>query len=163
MCVWTVWKVRTVFGHGRPHVGANGVSWPPGNGWKIKKRKHAKQQFSEFLNRFYWAHLQPWEAELLIWAHSYVYVIFWEQSGQADEENGAMLTTYLFSILQNAPFRSQLFQNFLRLRRQGALTTLTKILRTLLCFTVNVKLTACRSLVRDVVRFVIVVSALNNG
>ena len=26
----------------------------------------------------------------------YVYVIFWEQSGQADVENGAMLTTYLF-------------------------------------------------------------------
>ena len=27
----------------------------------------------------------------------YVYVIFWEQSGQAGVENGAMLTTYLFS------------------------------------------------------------------
>ena len=26
----------------------------------------------------------------------YVYVIFWEQSGQAGVENGAMLTTYLF-------------------------------------------------------------------
>ena len=26
----------------------------------------------------------------------YVYVIFWEQSGQADVENGSMLTTYLF-------------------------------------------------------------------
>jgi len=26
----------------------------------------------------------------------YVYVIFREQSGQADVENGAMLTTYLF-------------------------------------------------------------------
>jgi len=26
----------------------------------------------------------------------YVYVIFWEQSGQADVESGAMLTTYLF-------------------------------------------------------------------
>jgi len=26
----------------------------------------------------------------------YVYVIFSEQSGQADAENGAMLTTYLF-------------------------------------------------------------------
>ena len=30
--------------HGRPHTGANGVSWPPlENGWKIKKRKHAKE------------------------------------------------------------------------------------------------------------------------
>jgi len=30
-------------GNGRPHIEANGVSWPPWkNGWKIKKRKHAK-------------------------------------------------------------------------------------------------------------------------
>ena len=30
--------------HGRPHMGANGVSWPPWkNGWKIKKRNHAKK------------------------------------------------------------------------------------------------------------------------
>ena len=35
--------------HGRPHIGANGVSWPPWkNGWKIKKRKHAKK--STFLH-----------------------------------------------------------------------------------------------------------------
>jgi len=35
--------------HGRPHIWANGVSWPPWkNGWKIKKRKHAKK--SSFLN-----------------------------------------------------------------------------------------------------------------
>ena len=35
--------------HGRPpHIGANGVSWPPWkNGWKIKKRKHARK--SSFL------------------------------------------------------------------------------------------------------------------
>jgi len=26
----------------------------------------------------------------------YVYATFWEQSGQADVENGAMLTTHLF-------------------------------------------------------------------
>ena len=33
----------------RPHIGANGVSWYPWkNGWKIKKRKHAKK--SSFLN-----------------------------------------------------------------------------------------------------------------
>ena len=29
----------------------------------------------------------------------YVYVICWEQSGQADVENGAMLTTYLFRYI----------------------------------------------------------------
>ena len=34
--------------HGRPHIWANGVSWPPWkNGWKIKKRKRAKK--SSFL------------------------------------------------------------------------------------------------------------------
>ena len=45
--------------YGRPHIGANGVSGPLENGWKIKKRKHAKR------------------------AVFYDYVIFWEQSGQA--------------------------------------------------------------------------------
>jgi len=30
--------------------------------------------------------------------------------------------------LQNAPFRSQIFENFLRLRRQGGIDPLTKIL-----------------------------------
>jgi len=50
----------------------------------------------------------------------YVYVIFWEQSGQAGVENGTVLTTNsLRYILQNAPFHSQIFTNFLRLRRQG--------------------------------------------
>jgi len=39
----------------------------------IKKRKHAIKS-----------------------SYLYVYVIFWEQSGQAGVENGAMLTTYLF-------------------------------------------------------------------
>ena len=30
--------------HGRPHIAANGVSWPSWkNRWKIKKRKHAKR------------------------------------------------------------------------------------------------------------------------
>ena len=38
--------------HGRPYIGANGVSWPPWkNGWKIKKRKHAKN--SAFLCLYY--------------------------------------------------------------------------------------------------------------
>ena len=33
--------------HGRPHMGANGVSCPPSrkNGWKISKQKHAKKAF----------------------------------------------------------------------------------------------------------------------
>ena len=65
--------VRLLWSHGRPHIGANAVSWPPWkNGWKMKRRKHAKR------------------------AVFYVFVIFWEQSGQAGVENGAMLTTYLF-------------------------------------------------------------------
>jgi len=41
----------------------------------------------------------------------YVHVIFWEQSGQAGVENGAVLTTYSFwyrGLLQNAPFSSQI-------------------------------------------------------
>jgi len=54
-----------------------------------------------------------------------------EQSGQAGVENGAMLTTYS-DILQNAPFRSQIFKNFLYLRRQGGIDPLTKVLRTFL-------------------------------
>ena len=38
------WLVTTSILHGRPHIGANGVSLPPPwkNGWKIKKWKHAK-------------------------------------------------------------------------------------------------------------------------
>ena len=64
-------NVSTV-SHGRPHIAANGVSWSPGkNGWKIKKRKHAKR------------------------AVFCVHAILWEQSEQAGE-NGAMLTTNLF-------------------------------------------------------------------
>ena len=54
--------------HGRLQIGANWVSWPPWkNGWNIKNAKKT--------------------------AVSHAYVIFWEQSGQARVENGAMLTT----------------------------------------------------------------------
>ena len=61
----------------------------------------------------------------------YVYVIFWEQSGQAGVENGAMLTTYIYSdILENAPFRSQVFKNYFA--SGGASDPLTKIPRTFL-------------------------------
>jgi len=58
---------RNLKNHGRPHIGANGASWPPWkNGWKIKKRN--MQNKSSFLN-------------------------IWEQSGQAGVENSAVLTT----------------------------------------------------------------------
>ena len=53
-----------------------------------------------------------------------------EQSGQVGVENGAMLTTYLFSILQNAPFRSQIFEILFASGGKGALNPLAKILRT---------------------------------
>jgi len=56
-----------------------------------------------------------------------------QQSGQAGVENGAMLTTFIYSdILQNAPFRSQIFLIFFASGGKGALTPLTKILRTFL-------------------------------
>jgi len=49
----TVIQFSSVHVHGRPHIGANGVSWPPWkNAWKIKKRKHAKRAvfwFSELI------------------------------------------------------------------------------------------------------------------
>ena len=61
----------------------------------------------------------------------YVYVIFWEQSGQADVENGAMLTIYyLFRYTSDCTISWSNFQNFLCLRRQGGIDPLTKILRT---------------------------------
>ena len=49
---------------------------------------------------------------------------------QAGVENGAMLTTYFSDILQNAAFRSQIFDFFFASGDKGALTPLTKILRT---------------------------------
>ena len=46
-----------------------------------------------------------------------------QQSGQAGVENGAMLTTFIYSdILQNAPFRSQIFLIFFASGGKGALT-----------------------------------------
>jgi len=44
--------------------------------------------------------------------------------------NGAMLTTYFSDILQNASFRSQIFQKNFASGGKRALTPLTKILRT---------------------------------
>ena len=55
------WK--HLYGHGRPHIGANGVSWPPEKmDEKLKSENMQKRG----------------------------------QSAQADVENGATLTTYLF-------------------------------------------------------------------
>jgi len=51
----------------------------------------------------------------------YVYVIFLEQPGQADVENGAMLTTYLFRYTSECTISWSDFRNFLRLRRQGGI------------------------------------------
>ena len=79
--------------HGRQHIGPRG-KWGQKNGWKIKKRKHTKM------------------------AVFYLYVIFWEQAGQADVENGAMLTTYLFRNTSGCTISQSNFLNFLRLRRQ---------------------------------------------
>jgi len=51
-----------------------------------------------------------------------------------DEENGAMLTTYLFRYTSECTFRSQIFKIFFASDGSGALTTLTKILRTFLAY-----------------------------
>ena len=54
----------------------------------------------------------------------YVYVIFCEQSGQAGVENGAL---HIYSdVLQNAPFRNQIFTIFFASGGQGALTHLNQ-------------------------------------
>jgi len=62
----------------------------------------------------------------------YVYAIFLEQPGQADVENGAVLTTYLFRYTSECTISWSDFRNFLPLRRQGGIDPLTKILRTFL-------------------------------
>jgi len=53
-----------------------------------------------------------------------------EQSGQAVVENGAMLTTYLFRYTSECTILTSNFQKFLRLRRQGGIDPLAKILQT---------------------------------
>ena len=77
----------------KPWASAHRGKWgqlnlPWKNGWKIKKWKHAKR------------------------AVFYVYVKFWEQSGQAGVENGAMLPHIYSDILPNAPICSQIFTIF---------------------------------------------------
>ena len=46
---------------------------------------------------------------------------FSEWGVEAGVENGAMLTTHYSDILQNAPFRCQIFKKFLRRCRQGGI------------------------------------------
>ena len=69
------------------------ISWPDLASWAWASAHRGK-----------WGQLTPLEKWMKNWkaktckkrAVFYVYVIFWEQSGQAGVENGAMLTTYLF-------------------------------------------------------------------
>jgi len=67
----SLWEVYRE--HGRPHIGANGVSWPA---WKMDEKLKSENMQKR--------------------AVFYVCVIFWEQSGPAGVENGAMLTIYLY-------------------------------------------------------------------
>ena len=56
------------------------------------------------------------------------YVIFWEQSGQASVENGAICWPHIYSdILQNAPFRSQIFKFFFASGGKTAFSALTQL------------------------------------
>jgi len=50
--IWPALDFYCLFDHGRPHIGANGVSWPPWKSeWNSKERKHAKK--SSFLCLWY--------------------------------------------------------------------------------------------------------------
>ena len=94
--------------HRRPHVRVKGQLTP----WKMYEKLESENMQKT--------------------AVFYVYVIFWEQSGQEGVEKGAMLTTYLFRYTSECTIALSNFQNFLRVRRQGGIDRLTKILRTFL-------------------------------
>ena len=85
--------------HGRPHIGANGVSWPP---WKmnekLKSENMQKEQFSTFMLYFESNQGRQVQRTALCWPHIYS------------------------DILQNAPFRSQMFGIFFASGGKGALT-----------------------------------------
>ena len=89
----------------RPWASAHRGKWgqltPLENGWKIKKRKHAKK--SSFLN-----------------------ILRAIKAGRCRERR------YANHIFIQIYFRMHHFQNLLRLRRQGGIGPLTKILRTFL-------------------------------
>ena len=98
--------------HGRPHIGANGVSWPvPGKiDEKLKNENMQKEQFSMFMLYFVGNQGRQVYRTALCWPHIY--------SGRP--------------VLQNAPFRSQIVKIFFASDGKEELTSLTKILRTLL-------------------------------
>jgi len=50
-----------------------------------------------------------------------MFMLYFEQSGQAGVENGAMMTTYLCRYSSECTISLSNFQNFLRLRRQGGI------------------------------------------
>jgi len=86
------------------HRGKWGQLTPWKIGWKIKKRKHAKkEQFSEYFES---NQVRQVSRTALCWPHIYS------------------------DILQYAPFCSQIFKIFFASGGKGALTHLTKILRT---------------------------------
>jgi len=70
-----------------------GSADPPGKSDEKLKRKHAKRAV-------FWMGVGIG----CHWPQNYVYVIFWEQSGQAGVDNGSMLTTYR-SMLTTYLFR----------------------------------------------------------
>ena len=92
---------RRTFVHGRPHIGANGVSWPPGKmDEKLKSENMQKR------------------------AVVYVYVILWEQSGQACRcrERRYADHTFIQIYFRMHHFCSQIFENFFASGGKGALT-----------------------------------------
>ena len=97
--------------HGRPHTGANGVSWPPEeNGWKINKRKHAKK--SSFL--------------------CLCYILRAIRTGRCREWCYADHIGLFIQIFFRMHHFVVKFQKKIRLRQQGGIDPLTKILRTFL-------------------------------
>ena len=107
---WLLW--HTEFRHGRPHIGANGVSWPPGKWWKIKKRKHAKK--SSVLCSCYILR-ESWQTDVDQADHIYIPIYF---------------RMHHFVVKFSK-------KKFLRLRRQGSVEPLTKIPLTFLNFGAN--------------------------
>jgi len=87
------------------HRGKWGQLTPWKNGWKIKKRKHAKRA--------------------VFWMGVGVKWYEWWLVCQADD----YYYCYCSDILPNAPFCSQIFNIFFASGGKGALTPLTKILR----------------------------------
>ena len=150
-----------------PWASARRGKWGQLTPWKMdEKLKSENMQNSSFLN--FWTDfidhtcslekLNCWH-ELIV-----MFMLYFESNRGRQMKKTALCWPHIYSVyFKMHHFVVNFFKIFFASGDKGALTTLTKILRTLLCLTVNVKLTVCRSLVRDVVRFVIVVSALNNG